>query len=164
MARPDRNGMRLGTWSPIRGPSNAQAATPQRRNAAALPTADPRLRVLNADATDAEALAEAVATAAGSAGLDNLTCCVGVFESCASRREIREREVEAAAEEWWRVNVFSVLQAAYPELARARGSVTPTLSESAFHPVGEGVLYGAANGRCAAPSPVRRWIWPPRCG
>ncbi|MGW2184028.1 hypothetical protein ACWCXX_39930 [Streptomyces sp. NPDC001732] len=55
--------------------------------------------MLNADATDAEVFAEAVATAAGSASLDNLTRCVGVFDHYTSLREVRAQEVEAAAEE-----------------------------------------------------------------
>lgn len=118
-----------------------------REHAAALPDADDRLRVLTADATDAAVLADAVAVAAGSAGLDNLTCCVGVFDYYASLRDLAATELMMAAEESWRINVLSSLlavQAAYPELARVGGSVTLTLSESAFHPVGGGVLYGSA--------------------
>jgi NAD(P)-dependent dehydrogenase (short-subunit alcohol dehydrogenase family) len=115
--------------------------------AAALADEDDRLRVLTGDATDAAALADAVGVAAGAAGLDNLTCCVGIFDYYASLRQLEPEKVEAAAAESWRVNVLSALLAvgaAHPELARAGGSVTLTLSESAFHPVGGGVLYGSA--------------------
>ncbi|MGW2184029.1 hypothetical protein ACWCXX_39935 [Streptomyces sp. NPDC001732] len=42
------------------------------------------------------------------------------------------------------MNVLTALQAAYPEFARARGCLTHTLSESAFHRMGGGALYGAA--------------------
>lgn len=108
---------------------------------------DRRLRVLNGDATDPAVLEEAVGTAAGPDGLDNLTCCVGVFDYYASLRELGAAELEAAAAEIWTLNVLSTLhavRAAWHELERARGSVTLTLSESAFHAVGGGVLYGAS--------------------
>lgn len=115
--------------------------------AASLPDAGDRMRVLIGDATDPGALADAVAAAAGPEGLDNLTSCVGVFDYYASLRDLGATELEAAAQESWRVNVLSTLlavHACYPELARARGSITMTLSESAFRPVGGGVLYGSA--------------------
>lgn len=116
-------------------------------HAAELPNQSRRLRVLVGDATDPEMLAQAVETAAGPDGLDNLTCCVGVFDNYTSLRTLTAAELGAAAEECWRGNVLSALhavRAAFPELARARGSVTLTLSESAFHAVGGGVLYGAS--------------------
>jgi NAD(P)-dependent dehydrogenase (short-subunit alcohol dehydrogenase family) len=79
--------------------------------------------------------------------LTNLTCCVGVFDHYASLRELSGDEFYKAAEEMWRINVFSTLSAArqaWPALRDARGSLTLTLSESAFHPVGGGVLYGSS--------------------
>jgi NAD(P)-dependent dehydrogenase (short-subunit alcohol dehydrogenase family) len=115
-------------------------------NISTLPS-DDRLAVIKGDGTDADDLADVVVRAAGPDGLDNLTCCVGVFDYYASLRTLDARELEAAATESWRVNVLSVLlavQAGHRELARARGSVTLTLSESAFHPVGGGVLYGSS--------------------
>lgn len=105
------------------------------------------LDVLIGDATDEATLAGAVRHAAGTDGLDHLTCGVGVFDQYASLRELDAREVRVAAEESWRVNVLGTLlavHAAYPALAAARGSVTLTLSESAFHPVGGGVFYGGS--------------------
>lgn len=100
------------------------------------------------DATDTAALDEAVtAASAGDGGLDHLTCCVGVFDYYASLREVDAQRLAAAAEEIWRANVLSVLLAvnrAYPGLRSRHGSVTLTLSESAFRPGGGGVLYGSS--------------------
>jgi 2,3-dihydroxy-2,3-dihydrophenylpropionate dehydrogenase len=99
------------------------------------------------DATDAATVTEAVAAAGERAGLDHLTCCVGVFDYYASVRELTAPKLMAAADEVWRANVLSTLLAvnvAYPQLRRRGGSVTLTLSESAFHPVGGGVLYGSS--------------------
>lgn len=104
--------------------------------------------VVVGDATDAAVVTEAVAAATGEhAGLDHLTCCVGVFDYYASVRELTAPKLVAAADEVWRANVLSALLAvniAYPGLRRRGGSVTLTLSESAFHPVGGGVLYGSS--------------------
>jgi 2,3-dihydroxy-2,3-dihydrophenylpropionate dehydrogenase len=101
------------------------------------------------DATDPAALREATAAAgAGSdGGLDHLTCCVGVFDYYASLREVDPERLAAAAQEIWRANVLSALLAiniAYPSLRSRHGSVTLTLSESAFHAGGGGVLYGSS--------------------
>lgn len=104
--------------------------------------------VLVGDATDPATVAEAVSAASdGGPGLDHLTCCVGVFDFYASVRELGPEELTAAADEVWRTNVLSTLlavNAAYPALRARSGSVTLTLSESAFHPVGGGVLYGSS--------------------
>lgn len=121
-----------------RSADNAQALTDEAR---------PRLQVIVGDAADPEVLAAAVVKATGPNGLDNLTCCVGVFDYYASVRTLSPAELAAAADEVWRTNVLSVLvavQAAHAVLERACGSVTLTLSESAFHPVGGGVLYGSS--------------------
>lgn len=104
-----------------------------------------RLRVVHGDAGEPAALREAVGATGGT--LDNLTCCVGVFDYYASLRTLSTEELTAAADEIWRVNVLSTLQAVqvtYPALREAGGSVTLTLSESAFHPIGGGVLYGSS--------------------
>jgi NAD(P)-dependent dehydrogenase (short-subunit alcohol dehydrogenase family) len=103
--------------------------------------------VLVGDATDPATLATAVDRAAGEHGLDNLTSCVGVFDYYASLRTLSAAELISATDEIYRVNVrgtLSAVHAALPALQRARGSVTLTLSESAFHPVGGGVLYGSS--------------------
>ncbi|MGY1719091.1 SDR family NAD(P)-dependent oxidoreductase [Blastococcus sp. SYSU DS0753] len=107
----------------------------------------PALDVMVGDATDPDRLAEAVERASAAEGLDNLTSCVGVFDYYASLRTLSAAELLAAADEVFRVNVLgtlSAVHAALPALQRARGSVTLTLSESAFHPVGGGVLYGSS--------------------
>ncbi len=104
------------------------------------------VEVITGDAVDPEVLREAVEVAVGGGALDNLTCCVGVFDHYASVRELSIEALLAAGEETWRINVLSTLAAvgaAWPVL-RAGGSVTLTLSESAFHPVGGGVLYGSS--------------------
>lgn len=107
----------------------------------------PAVDVLVGDATDPATLAQAVERASGPRGLDNLTSCVGVFDYYASVRTLSAEELVSAADEIYRVNVRSTLSAvhaAFPALQRAGGSVTLTLSESAFHPVGGGVLYGSS--------------------
>ncbi|KIH99067.1 hypothetical protein LP52_09410 [Streptomonospora alba] len=107
-----------------------------------------RLRVVVGDATDSAALAEALAEARDDdGGLDHLTSCVGVFDHYVSIRELTPAQLESAGEEMWHTNVLSCLKAVnvcYEALSAARGSVTLTLSESAFHPRGGGVLYGSS--------------------
>jgi NAD(P)-dependent dehydrogenase (short-subunit alcohol dehydrogenase family) len=104
--------------------------------------------VVVGDATDPAAVDRAVAVAgADGRGLDQLTCCVGVFDYYASVRDLDPERLAAAAAEIWQVNVLSALLAvnrAYPRLRAARGSVTLTLSESAFGGHGGGVLYGSS--------------------
>jgi 2,3-dihydroxy-2,3-dihydrophenylpropionate dehydrogenase len=104
--------------------------------------------VVCGDATDSADLDAAVAAASGPTGtLDNLTCCVGVFDGYVSLRELAVDRLLSAAEQIWRLNVLSTLLAvnrAYPALRAARGSVTLTLSGSGFRPEGGGVLYGSS--------------------
>jgi 2,3-dihydroxy-2,3-dihydrophenylpropionate dehydrogenase len=105
------------------------------------------VQVVVGDATDPEALARAVDAAGVRGRLDHLTCCVGVFDGYASVRDLTPDQLRQAAGEIWAANVASVLLAvncAYPVLREARGSVTITLSESAFRPGGGGVLYGSS--------------------
>ncbi|MFJ5304282.1 SDR family NAD(P)-dependent oxidoreductase [Streptomyces sp. NPDC088350] len=106
------------------------------------------LEVVVGDATAPAVLYQALSQAiSATGGLDHLTCCVGVFDHYASLRELSVDELVKAAEEIWRVNVLATLVAvrtAWPALHAAGGSVTLTLSESAFHPVGGGVLYGSS--------------------
>ena len=107
-----------------------------------------RLTVLTGDGTDPTDLTRAVTLASATdGGLDNLTCCVGVFDHYADLTELDPAELTAAADEIWRINVLGTLQAvraAVAELRASRGSITLTLSESAYHPVGGGVLYGTS--------------------
>lgn len=111
-------------------------------------SSEERLEVLVGDATDIADLTSAVTAATWRTGqIDNLTCCVGVFDFYVSVRTLGPEELAFAAEEIWRVNVLSTLSAvnlSYEALRRAGGSVTLTLSESAFYPKGGGVLYGSS--------------------
>lgn len=112
-----------------------------------LAAGSPELQIEVGDATDPEVLGRAVERARGPAGLDNLTCCVGVFDQYAGLASMTVTELTQAAHEIHRTNVTSALVAirvALADLRAARGSVTLTLSESAFHPVGGGVLYGSS--------------------
>lgn len=121
-----------------RSESNAARLTEQHGDA---------VRVVVGDATDADALADALDVACVRRRLDHLTCCVGVFDGFASVRELTPEQLRRAAGEIWTANVASVLLAvncAYPMLRAARGSITITLSESAFRPGGGGVLYGSS--------------------
>jgi NAD(P)-dependent dehydrogenase (short-subunit alcohol dehydrogenase family) len=106
------------------------------------------IQALVGDATDAGVLRDAIAAAADAEGrLHNITCGVGVFDNYAKVNELSSEELLTAAEEVWRVNVRSTLLAvnlAVPALRAAGGSVTLTLSESAFNAIGGGVLYGSS--------------------
>jgi 2,3-dihydroxy-2,3-dihydrophenylpropionate dehydrogenase len=108
----------------------------------------PGVDVLVGDATDAALLAAAVGRAQSTGRPSaQLTCCVGVHDSFASLRELTPVALTAAAQDLWSTNVLSALlavNAAYPWLARSSGSVTLTVSESAFHNTGGGVLYGSS--------------------
>lgn len=105
------------------------------------------VQVVVGDATDPVAVGAAVAAVSRRGRLDHLTCCVGVFDDYASVRDLSTTQLAEAASEIWTTNVYSVLlavQCAYPSLRAAHGSVTVTLSESAFRPAGGGVLYGSS--------------------
>ncbi|MEH0553981.1 SDR family NAD(P)-dependent oxidoreductase [Streptomyces sp. B21-101] len=109
---------------------------------------DGAVEVIVGDATDPETVQHAVTVARrGGDGLDHLTCCVGVFDYYRSLKDLKADDLLAAGEEIWRANVLSSLLAinrAHPALRAARGSVTLTLSGSAFYPEGGGVLYGSS--------------------
>lgn len=106
------------------------------------------LDVLVGDATDAGLLAEAVARAEqADLPAAQLTCCVGVHDGFASVRDLSAEALSVAAQDIWVTNVLSVLLAvntSHAWLAARSGSVTVTVSESAFHPTGGGVLYGSS--------------------
>lgn len=107
----------------------------------------PGVTVIQGDALDSGVLAGAVAAASGETGLDNLTCCVGVFDFYASLADLTVEQLQAAAQETWQKNVISILLAvrvSLEELRKRQGSVTLTVSESAFYPVGGGPLYGSS--------------------
>lgn len=105
------------------------------------------LALVVGDATDPAVLQQAAELAGPQLG--HLTCCVGVFDQYASLRDMAPTDLIAASEEIWRLNVLSSLLAvsvALPALTAYDGtsSITLTVSESAFHPVGGGVLYGSS--------------------
>lgn len=106
------------------------------------------LEVVVGDATDPDALDDALSRATRDrAGLDQLTCCVGVHDHYASVRDLDAPALLAAATEIWNVNVLSTLLAVnrtFPSLREVSGSVTLTLSESAFLTTGGGVLYASS--------------------
>ncbi|WP_311243660.1 SDR family NAD(P)-dependent oxidoreductase [Microbacterium sp. WCS2018Hpa-23] len=106
------------------------------------------IRSIVGDAMDPEVLASAVELASDSGGaLHHLTCGVGIFDFYAQIHELSPDDLVAAAGESWRMNVLSALLAvniAHSSLARGAGSITLTVSESAFNAVGGGVLYGSS--------------------
>lgn len=112
-------------------------------------TSGGRIKTIVGDATDPDVIAEAVAASVDEQGrLHHLTCGVGVFDSYAKVTGLSVDELLVAAEESWRVNVLGTLLAvnlAVPALrAAGNGSITLTLSESAFNAIGGGVLYGSS--------------------
>lgn len=106
------------------------------------------IHALTGNATDLADLRRAITAAVDEdGGLHHLTCGVGVFDNYARVSDLSAEELVAAAEESWRGNVESALLAvniATPALQKKNGSVTLTLSESAFNAVGGGVLYGGS--------------------
>lgn len=108
----------------------------------------PRVAVLVGDANDPGALEEAVQTAAPDGALDHLTCCVGMFDHYASICDLDASALTVLASQIWQVNVGSVLLAvnrARAALTTAHGSVTVTVSESAYRTdSGGGVLYSSS--------------------
>jgi 2,3-dihydroxy-2,3-dihydrophenylpropionate dehydrogenase len=106
------------------------------------------IRSVIGDALDPVVLASAVELASDPEGaLHHLTCGVGIFDFYAQVHELSPADLVSAAGESWRLNVLSALLAvniAHPALARGTGSITLTVSESAFNAVGGGVLYGSS--------------------
>jgi len=80
-------------------------------------------------------------------GLDVLVNCVGIFDFYRGLADIPGDQLDAAFNEMFAVNVKSQLvtvQAALPELRKARGSVVLTVSTSGFYPGRGGILYVAS--------------------
>lgn len=107
-----------------------------------------RVAAVPGDTADPGDVRRAVDAAVDHGGrLDHLTACAGVFDGHASLRDVPLAALPAAFEEVYRVNVLGCLvavAAALPALLASRGSVTLTLSGSAFYPEGGGVLYGSS--------------------
>lgn len=104
------------------------------------------LSIVEGDALSPDTLQQAVDLMGGR--VDHLTTCVGLFDGYTALDQIPVEDLERAASELWRVNVYSALVAVRVALPALRASdhpsITLTLSESAFHPVGGGVLYGSS--------------------
>ncbi|HVC66105.1 MAG TPA: SDR family NAD(P)-dependent oxidoreductase [Acidimicrobiales bacterium] len=100
------------------------------------------------DASEPSATAALVDATVGAFGaIDTLVCCAGRFDFHAPIESLAPTELSAAFDEIFAVNVKSMVlavRAAAGELRRQHGSVILTLSSSAFHPEGAGVLYGAS--------------------
>ncbi|MGH9055558.1 MAG: SDR family NAD(P)-dependent oxidoreductase [Acidimicrobiales bacterium] len=107
-----------------------------------------RVETFVGDATRSETAPAAVAaTTARFGGLDFLVCCAGRFDFRTPIGSLSSAELSSAFDEIYAVNVKASLlavHAAMGELRRRRGSVVLTLSNSAFHPEGAGVLYGSS--------------------
>jgi phthalate 3,4-cis-dihydrodiol dehydrogenase len=108
----------------------------------------PAFPISHGDATklsDARAAVNAAAEAFG--GLDVLVNCVGIFDFYRGLADIPADQLDAAFDEMFAVNVKSQLvavQAALPELRKARGSIVLTVSTSGFYPGRGGILYVAS--------------------
>ncbi|HEX5303527.1 MAG TPA: 3-(cis-5,6-dihydroxycyclohexa-1,3-dien-1-yl)propanoate dehydrogenase [Streptosporangiaceae bacterium] len=95
--------------------------------------------------TDARAAVRKTVEAFG--GLDVLVNCVGIFDFYRGLADIPADQLDPAFDEMFAVNVKSQLvtvQAALPELRKARGSVVLTVSTSGFYPGRGGILYVAS--------------------
>lgn len=107
-----------------------------------------RINVIVGDALDTGVLIEGIERASDVDGaLHNLTCGVGVFDNYCRVTDLSVPDLLAGAYESWRLNVLSSLLAvnlARRSLERGSGSVTLTVSESAYRASGGGVLYGTA--------------------
>ncbi len=104
--------------------------------------------VLAGDATEPAVAGMAVSRAVEDfGGVDTLVCCAGRFDFHTPIGSLSIEELSAGFDEIYAVNVKSMLlavHAALPELRRRRGSVVLTVSSSAYHPDGAGVLYGSS--------------------
>lgn len=107
-----------------------------------------RMTVETGDTTDPGDVARVVARATSADGrLDILTACAGVFDCYAAVTGMSPAELAASFQEIFGINVLGTLLAvreAAPALRRAHGSVTVTLSTSAYYGGGGGVLYAAS--------------------
>jgi NAD(P)-dependent dehydrogenase (short-subunit alcohol dehydrogenase family) len=112
---------------------------------AALAELGPRVHAIRGDATslaDAELAVEQTLSAFGR--LDALAVFVGVFDFYQPLRDVPGEQLAAAFDETFRLNVLSCMataKAALGALAENRGSITFTLSTSAFYPGRGGTLY-----------------------
>jgi NAD(P)-dependent dehydrogenase (short-subunit alcohol dehydrogenase family) len=109
---------------------------------------EPQVLAVQGDATSSEDAERAVAdTREAFGGIDALAVFVGVFDYYTPLRELPAERLADAFDETFRVNVLSCMttsKAALGALAERRGSITLTLSTSAFYPGRGGPLYVAS--------------------
>lgn len=100
------------------------------------------------DATTAADCRRAVRACEAAYGtIDTLVSCIGVFDFYASLESLDETRMDAAFDELFRTNVKGTLvgvREALVSLRRSRGSVTLTVSSSAYKASGGGILYGSS--------------------
>ncbi|MFI7706805.1 3-(cis-5,6-dihydroxycyclohexa-1,3-dien-1-yl)propanoate dehydrogenase [Nonomuraea sp. NPDC049480] len=111
-----------------------------------------RMHAVTADVRDGDALHAAVAETVGRFGkLDTLVANAGVWDYQRQLTRFTAKEIDAAFDEVFSVNVKGYLlaaQAAWPELVKTRGSIVMTLSNASFHVNGGGPLYTASKHAC----------------
>jgi phthalate 3,4-cis-dihydrodiol dehydrogenase len=116
---------------------------------AALAADFPSVAVVQGNACDRADIARAVAACAeaGSAGLNVLVNCVGIFDFYRQLGAIEPERLEHGFDEIFHANVLSGLLAVWaclPMLRAANGAVIFTSSSSGFYPCRGGVLYVAS--------------------
>jgi len=107
-----------------------------------------RLLAIVGDSSEPLSLESAVGETVGRwQGIDLLVCCAGRFDFHTPIGSLSLDKLSSGFDEIFAVNVKGPLlavRAALPDLRRRKGSVILTLSSSAFHPEGAGVLYGSS--------------------
>jgi len=109
----------------------------------------PSLIPVVGDATTADANDEMAQRCREIGALDGLVCCVGIFDQYCSLTALTGGQLDSAFAEIFDTNVRSALhavRACAPGLRESRGAIVLTLSGSAFHSEGGGVLYGSTKG------------------
>ncbi|MDP4502382.1 SDR family NAD(P)-dependent oxidoreductase [Nonomuraea turcica] len=111
-----------------------------------------RMHAVTADVRDSEALHAAVAETVERFGrLDTLVANAGVWDYQRQLTRLSGKEIDAAFDEVFSINVKGYLlaaEAAWPELVKTRGSIVMTLSNASFHVNGGGPLYTASKHAC----------------
>ena len=108
----------------------------------------PGVRAVVGDATAPDAVEEALRAAESDGSpLTQLTHCVGIHDRYTVPWDLDADALRAGFGELFAVNVLSVViavRACVGSLRASGGSITLTLSESAFAPLGGGPLYAAS--------------------
>ncbi|WP_188197162.1 SDR family NAD(P)-dependent oxidoreductase [Nonomuraea sp. SYSU D8015] len=111
-----------------------------------------RLHTYVSDVRDPDGLHAAVAGTVERFGkLDTLVANAGVWDYQRQLTRLTAKEIDAAFDEIFSINVKGYLlaaEAAWPELVKTRGSIVMTLSNASFHVGGGGPLYTASKHAC----------------